>query len=176
MSIISDALKKAREASKENTAQKEEETALAVEQTEPGEAPLRMSLPRFYMYGGIAVSGVLLFSGLLLFSFTRQTPVKEEAAAEKPSYVVPASATAKREEAPKPAADTSAPAPVTSTEVSKAINLNGIMYTPKKALAVINDSIWAVGDCIGKFKIQEIGKDFVKVVSGRQEFEVKLKR
>lgn len=65
---------------------------------------------------------------------------------------------------------------LTFANVNEAISLSGIMYTPEKPLAVINGSIWAPGDKIGKFKIAEIGRDFVKVAAGYQEFVVRLKR
>lgn len=66
--------------------------------------------------------------------------------------------------------------PVTLNSVDKIVNLNGIMYTPKRPLVVINDSIWAEGDSVKGFLISEIGEDFVKISQDGQEFILKLKR
>jgi len=65
---------------------------------------------------------------------------------------------------------------ITSDEISREIRLSGIMYTPKRPLAVINNAIWAKGERVGRFNISEIGRDFVKLESQGQEFIIKLKR
>jgi len=65
---------------------------------------------------------------------------------------------------------------ITEEAVSEEIKLTGIMYTQAHPLAVINDNVWSEGEDIGKFRIVKIGKDFVKVASDNKEFTVKLKR
>jgi len=60
--------------------------------------------------------------------------------------------------------------------INELVKLNGIMYTPKKPLAVINGNIRGVGDYVEEFKILEIGKDFVKVGSAEEEYVLKLQR
>lgn len=61
-------------------------------------------------------------------------------------------------------------------QVTDVIHLTGIMYTPKKPLAVVNGGVWSEGEYIGKFKIQEIGQDFLKISSNGRESVIKLRR
>lgn len=58
----------------------------------------------------------------------------------------------------------------------KTIKLTGIMHAPEKPLAVINGSIWGEGEYIEKFKILEIGKDFLRLEKDGRVFTVRLKR
>jgi len=80
----------------------------------------------------------------------------------------------------KPVEEAPATPPITPSiihrDISDVVKLNGIMYTPKKPLAVINGSIRGVGDYVQEFKILEIGKDFVKVGSAEEEYVLKLQR
>lgn len=60
--------------------------------------------------------------------------------------------------------------------INELVKLNGIMYTPKKPLAVINGNIRGIGDYVEEFKILEIGKDSVTVGSAEEEYVLKLQR
>jgi hypothetical protein len=60
--------------------------------------------------------------------------------------------------------------------VEALIDLDGIMYTTGKPMAIINNSIALEGELIGNLKIVEIGQDFVKFGYGQREYLVKLKR
>jgi hypothetical protein len=66
--------------------------------------------------------------------------------------------------------------PITISQVNNSLELSGIMYTPKKPLAVINNNIWGVGDTVSGFRILEIKEDAVRVGMESQEFVIKLKK
>jgi hypothetical protein len=171
VSIIAEALKKAKE-SQEHKSRPAIESIIA----------RRTLRARVFL---IAACMTVALSVSLFFLFSTLAPHKKQATAESnmpienSSYVLetvpPAAGTrdvVTEDETPAVVPD----APVTLAEVNASIKLNGIMYTPEKPLAVINDSIWTEGDIVGKFKILEIGKDFVKVGHGKSEFNIRLKK
>jgi len=54
--------------------------------------------------------------------------------------------------------------------------LNGIMWSPKKPLAVINDRVVKVGDKVFGSVVVEIRKDKVLMNNGSADFELKLSK
>jgi len=64
---------------------------------------------------------------------------------------------------------------LTRSRVESAIRLTGIMYTPERPLAVINNSIWRENEKIDDFRIVEIGRDFVRLEADGRDFVVRLK-
>ena len=168
MSIIADALKKAERAS---SARARDKSAEPKKETKPEEKKTS-----FFSRGIFPAVLLFLLAVSALFYFLSRDLEKNEtmpfAEPQDIRRVRPAAETVAKEElSPAPALPY-----ISLAEVNKAIQLSGIMYTPEKPLAVINNSVWGEGDFVDKFKISEIGKDFLKVVSGSQEFTVKLKR
>jgi len=171
MSIIAEALKKAHGSSVRKTPQQKEEASPPPVRKEPRTGtPSKKTLSQPYARRVLAGGTIIILAAILFFAFPRQAPTEKEVSlTEKSTYVV-------EQKAEKTQVSQKMPAPVTLTEVNKEINLNGIMYTPQKALAVINKSIWGVGDTIGKFTILKIGKDYVTIGSGSSSFDIRLKR
>lgn len=56
------------------------------------------------------------------------------------------------------------------------VDLDGIMYSPEKPMAIVNSAIVIEGDSIGKFKVLKIGKDFVRLDLEGQQYLVRLKK
>jgi len=171
MSIIAEALKKAQGASIQKTPQQKEEASPPPVRKDPRTStPSKKTLPQPYARRVLAGGIIIILTAILFFAFPHQAPTEKEASlTEKSTYVV-------EQKTEKTQVSQKMPAPVTLTEANKEINLNGIMYTPQKALAVINKSIWGVGDVIGKFTILKIGKDYVTIGSGSSSFDIRLKR
>ena len=173
MSIIAEALKKAQESSAKRRV--------------PPQPVEKTKKRKSYFFSVIAVCVLLLFSGVVVFSFFR--PYLIETNTEENIYdsARPEKLASKSENLPR-AAETqalkkekkiTAPKPhaiIGTADIAERIQLNGIMYTPKRPLAVINDNIWAEGDTVSGFKILRIEKNSVKVASNGQEFIVRLKR
>ena len=165
MSIIAEALKKAEKVSGGKKTKKE-----------------KIRRPGFFVKNtrkkntGIPFAPMLIFAASLIFFavflsrfFTAPPPRPAESSPSAQSYTLDA-ASGDRQTGIDPSLF------ITQTSVNGSIKLNGVMYKPDKALAVINGSIWAEGDRIGNFKIDEIGRDFVRVSAGKREFVVRLKR
>lgn len=171
MSIIAEALKKAQGTSIRKTPQEKEGASPLPVRKEPRTGtPSKKTLSQPYARRVLAGGIMIILAALLFFAFPRQAPTEKEASlTEKSTYAV-------EQETEKTQVSQKISAPITLTEVNREINLNGIMYTPHKALAVINKSIWGVGDAIGKFTILKIGKDYVTVGSGSSSFDIRLKR
>jgi len=172
MSIIAEALKKAQKTSLDKKVKR------GAEQRKSRRPPIKFDFSRLRIYLIYALSGAAIFFVILSLSLLRRTlPKDDKTTAEKPAagstYVLKADEV-KQEEMAGPA--TILPAYITLTEVNEDIRVSGIMYTPKRPLVLINDSIWGEGDTVGKFKIIKIGRDFIKVDSNGQDFIVKLKR
>lgn len=173
MSIIAEALKKAQET--------------AVKRTVPLQPVKKTKKRNSHLYSIIVVCVLLLFSGVILFSFLRPGPIETNTEEKISGKSVPEKLTSKPE-SPSYARETIAekeekkiiapkPLAIIGTEdITKRIQLNGIMYTPGKPLVVINDNIWAEGDTVSGFKILRIEENSVKVASNGQEFIIKLKR
>ncbi|MGB2705658.1 MAG: hypothetical protein WBC74_02210 [Candidatus Omnitrophota bacterium] len=161
MSIIAEALKKAQKSPSQR------------------KKTFKPNFVRLRVYLVFAAAGSALLLAILLLSFLgrsllgRNEKVAGPAAAASPSYALEADEV-KQEEIAETAP--LLPAYVTLAEVNESIKVSGIMYTPKKPLVVINDSIWGEGDTVGKFKIIKIERNFIKVDSNGQDFIVKLKR
>jgi len=168
MSIIAEALKKAQKSSLEEKAR---------------EIPVKFNFSRLRVYAIFIASGIvlaLLIPALLppVRALLKEYKTSKETLPASPSYAL------KADEIEKPKVEVEIAeavvqavlAPITLAEVNETIKVSGIMYTPQKPLAVINDSIWGEGDIVGKFKIIEIERDFIKVDSSGREFIVKLKR
>lgn len=197
MSIIVEALKKAQGSLK---------TTLSTRgRNAPSLPPPEMRKPRIKKHIGVWVFTSLILLAAASFYFlnrnltkkdllpispaptiTGSVALKEEPAAlkeeESPQILFPSPSLASvpaptLTPAPSPAtAPAASPPPLTLAVVNKAIDLDGIMYTPKKPLAIINGGVWGEGDYIGKFKISKIEKDFVKITSEGQEFIIRLRR
>lgn len=192
MSIIAEALKKAQATSKTQTVLREKIEAAKKEEikdTAAKKSPKRHSL-FFYT---IFVTLLLL---IIAAPFIWQKPIKEylnrntSATIKTQPLGAPNEVQAKNAASPEeiaPPKDLGPPpeerARITvsnfsarSIDVDDVIKLSGIMYTAEKPLAVINDTIWAEGEFVGRFKILDIEKDFIKVGLDGQEFVIKLKR
>jgi len=185
MSIISDALKKAQNLSKKESPPQEStpgQESTNIKKPEQKRHPRHLR----FIFGGFIIS-VFILLGVFAFYYLTGSDIKtaermreniqnafdsaKEAKEPVPSSQIPDT----KKEAISPSKIKSIPA-ISLFEINRSLKLSGIMHTPKKPLAVINDNIWSEGDSIGKFKILEIGKDYVKVSSGEQEFIIRLKR
>jgi len=187
MSIIVEALKKAQGSLKTTLPSRREDTS----------SPRRPQIKKPKIKKHITAWAVASFLLLVVISFYFLSPnlIKETLPTSPPTY--PSVALKEEVEKPshvlRPAEEEnppiisslpiiSSPPPVASlpsltfAEVNKSIDLDGIMYTPEKPLAIINGAVWGEGDYIGKFEISKIEKDFIEVTSGGQEFVIKLKR
>ena len=150
----------------------------------------------FHRHIGLLAFLSLLFLGAVLYYFLNQHLIKADYLASAPSddtvaresSTLPLKINSVTKPQPK-VAPTNPPAPLTVdsevnaqpasgtfADVSESIVLKGIMYMPKKPLAIINNSIWTEGERVGSFKILEIKKDFIRVASGGEEFVIRLKR
>ncbi|MCQ9206600.1 MAG: hypothetical protein NG740_01785 [Omnitrophica bacterium] len=69
-----------------------------------------------------------------------------------------------------------APKALSLDEVNGMVRLTGIMYTPQRPLAVVNDAVWSEGEHVGEFKILKIGENFLRVDRNGSEFVLRLKR
>ena len=63
-----------------------------------------------------------------------------------------------------------------NTDALRSLKLSGIMYTPKRPLAVINGNVWEEGEIVEEFTILEINENSIKVSADNQEFVIQLKR
>lgn len=185
MSIITEALKKARDSSiKIDEARKLDIRKPEIRKPQPQKSRTRLL---FYISVGFLATLLFLFSIYLLFNFFLQGPMKEGSLKEYslnensvvsrdkiepiPETVQPV---VKEEVAEKPLPFKSLSAGV--ADLKEKIKLNGIMYTTEKPLAIINDSTLGEEDYIGEFKIVKIGKDFVKISLDEKEFTLRLKK
>jgi len=200
MSIIADALKKAEQSSRNAKDAKRPVTQpkKPVIKIEPaartkkrfflGAGKFKFEALRPVLYIGIVLTA-FVFAGFLSAYLLRRNPSERPRATPSPG--VPFSDTAIGGEQKESSSyamfpeqvvqktktpPLTLPAVVTLTEVNEAIRLNGIMYTAEAPLAVINNNIWNEGENIGKFIIQEIGEDFVRISARGQEFVIRLKR
>lgn len=185
MSIIAEALKKAR---KPSLAKKKVSSFEKPKEPEKQKTPKKKHSPAFYLYATFAFTVVVLSLTVVFYTMRSKavttSPQTVVEVIEKAPYVAPVVPAkppvvpVKKElRKPPPRPRILKPvATITSAEVNRSINLSGIMYTQEKPLAVINDAVWAEGEHIGKFEIVDIEKDFVKVVSSGQEFIIKLRR
>lgn len=181
MSIIVEALKKAQgRSSRKKLANAGPETA------KPSYSEFRK--PRMRKRTEVWVVASILFLAIPVLYFLNRSstkaplsitssieppaPLKETP--EKASYVL--HPVKEENTVPSPPAPLPQPPAITLAEVNKSIDLNGIMYTPEKPLAVINGYIWGEGDYIGEFRVSEIKEDFVKVTVDEQGFVIRLKR
>jgi hypothetical protein len=183
MSIIAEALKKAQETSK---AHKQPVPIVEKKFARPAKKKLHPLIA--------LISGLLLVISLLgvAFYFTPAGPLGMQPTVEPTREEIapaasPADASDKTQNKPKPQpaeneekgepALPPTPTPPTLPAFSReSIDVNGIMYSPGKPLAIINDNIAAEGDTVGNVKILKIGKDFVRFDADGEEFEIKLKR
>ena len=175
MSIIVEALKKAQESLKTTLPSGREDTSPPLW--------LQVRKPKIKKHITAWVIASFLLLAVLSFYFLNHNLIKEilptsppaddsvalKEEAEKPSYMV-----RPIEEENLPIIPSSPS--LTFSGVKEPIDLNGIMYTPERPLAIINGSVLGEGDYIDKFKISKIEKDSVKITSEGQEFIIKLKR
>lgn len=179
MSVIAEALKKAQDTARRKASPSKKTD---IKEPKPIKPPTGKRSRPFYIYAIPLLVLVLLFSVVFVFYFLRQNRVEipeviEVEVIEEVKEKEPVLEAQLENPAPQDFSPAAMLAPsLTLDEVKESIHLNGIMYTPEKPLAVINNSIWAEGEIIGRFKISEIGEDFVKVVSNGEEFVIKLKR
>lgn len=89
-----------------------------------------------------------------------------------PSAALPLAAEAKESAKISPAV----PKALSPDDVKSMVRLTGIMYTPERPLAVVNDAVWSEGEHVGEFKILKIGEDFLKVDRSGSEFVLRLRR
>ena len=181
MSIISEALKKAHETYRKS--EKADDKALlpkerVVETAVKPKASRKILFLPIFILTGLVLAGVLYFQ--------KNLPVKEDFVKTlatlpieevTPIHEIASTTT----ESVKPIFEKriikAVEPSISFAEVSKAIKLNGIMYTTKNPLAVVNGGIWSPGEEVNGFKIIEIGKDFIKVAwKNGSEFIVRLER
>ena len=199
MSIIAEALKKA-ESGLQKEVYREKERLERRERKKPPPARTRRAGTRFSLKGfAVILSAVLLVlsaAGIPYFLARKAAvktdyPVALSTNADLPladsiiSRAGPVVFDGDEKEVPDEVKAAESPLSVfesvrfptaTGAEVKEAIRLTGIMYTTEKPLAVINNAIWRENDYVDKFKILRIGKDFVTVSRGGEEFIVRLKR
>lgn len=178
MSIISEALKKAEIPSPiipkygpEKSGDKKETKSRGIKK------PLNK---KWVFAASAAVISIIVSAYFISYYFLNKKVIVNKAEAAKEPLAAPSAPSEKAQaevvKKEKPLAASAMPLLLTIDEVDKAINLTGIMYTPKKPLAVINGDIWGESERVGKFQILEIREDFIKVGSGNQTFIVRLKR
>ncbi|NQU95854.1 MAG: hypothetical protein HQ549_06505 [Candidatus Omnitrophica bacterium] len=176
MSIIAEALKKAQETSAKTIV------------PQPVKQPVKTTKKHnSRLYGIIVVCVLLLFSGVVVFSFLNPGIIKtntEERIYDSPA---PGKMASKTEDPPSMSETVvekeenkinalKSPGRIGTADITERLQLNGIMYTPGKPLVVINDNVWAEGDTVSGFKILKIEENSVKVASNGQEFIIRLKR
>lgn len=125
----------------------------------------------------IAAAAYAVNRSLITGGFTAKTPAAREISevrgiADAPSAALPPLAEAKESAKILP----TVPKALTPDDVKDMVRLTGIMYTPERPLAVVNDAVWSEGEHVGDFKILKIGEDFLKVDRDGSEFVLKLKR
>ena len=184
MSVISEALKKAQNISQTTPP----ESPPTLRRPEPvKKRPEKRSIPLSIVITAYALITFIFLSVALVYFIKQQTAqnkftdstlstLPRNVAMNRglPMRAVPNPAMRKR-----PVALLSTPsAPMSAQPASfdETIKLNGIMYTPEKPLAVINDNVWSEGEYIGIYQIVDIGKDFIKLDANGQEFVIMLKR
>ena len=172
MSVISEALKKAQAPSQTGT-------GLFQRKTLSTKKPLHAKKPAqpkkkflFFSITALVVAFLIFFANFLSSYFLRQNLAIEEPKAVEAPIALPIYSADLEEEA-LPAVITPT---ITANEIRSAVRLTGIMYTPKKPLAVINGAVWKQGERIGKFEILKIEENSLTVGADDQEFVVRLKQ
>ena len=181
MSIIAEALKKAHETYRKNSKVSDKASLTdkhAVETVVKPKASRKILFFPIFILAGLVLAGILYFQ--------KTPPAKEDFANN--IIALPVEKIMPINNAASPAIEIANPAPskklakvvepsISFAEVNEAIKLNGVMYTTKNPLAVINGGIWSPGEEVNGFKIIEIGKDFIKVAwKNGSEFIVRLER
>jgi len=98
-----------------------------------------------------------------IFDSARQEDIKTDI--QKETEDIPGETSAEKDTPEKTAGDFSENLPV----------LNGIMYSPVSPQAVINGRMVAEGEAIAGFSILNILPDRVKIASGNEEFDLKIR-
>lgn len=185
MSIIAEALKKAQDSVEKTTPATSEPRKEKQSIVKSKGRPQKSKTLYFYASGLLAVfillGGAFFFArqnqaGKAILSEQKLPAAKMEGASlkkesvKRPTYVEKGDSLNENDVSPVVSSAVSIP------DVNETIKLNGIMYTPKKPLAVINDSIWVEGDRVAGFMILKIGEDYVRIAYGEKEFVIRLKR
>lgn len=176
MSIIAEALKKAKDRNGNKEPFKISIKDVVSPDTTIKKAPNKKSTFRFFVILSVLFGGLFLIS-YSWYSVAIHTPETLTANEEIPAIeeAPPKHTYVKKEILPTMESLNTA-IPITISQVNNSLQLSGIMYTPKKPLAVINSNIWGIGDVVNDFKIVEIKEDSVKVMAESQEFVIKLKK
>ena len=175
MSIIHEALKKAaqiKKRAKTTGAQKESQTldsndkitAIKLE-PEPAAKKEPLKKQKFLILPAVIMSMLFLIVavGFLLNNYLLPKKIKTEGA-----DLIPA-----KEVLPFSQLPTNKPSPKTTPP--RAFVLSGIVYEDKEPMAVINDSIYTVGEYVSGAKITEITRQRVLLEKAGEEIELKVK-
>jgi hypothetical protein len=162
MSLINDALKKAKQAQKENLnppvpgiGMKPDEEA-----AEPrSSGGLAQALPIII---AAAVIVALAFGWWTFYRSRHKTVVSATAA---PATNVVAVAAVTNAAPPPPPPKPAAPAPVVAPKPKPDLKLQAIMYNPNRPMAMINNKTVMIGEHVSGYKVTEIAVDNVTMVS-----------
>ncbi|OGW75780.1 MAG: hypothetical protein A2Z72_05190 [Omnitrophica bacterium RBG_13_46_9] len=176
MSIISEALKKAQESSRYASPGLKIKKPAAPPADRTKRKPLSFNIP-------LIIFILVLLAGPAFF-FLRQNPARSTAVRQPvpEKELAPKSEFEESARKEKPLAESKrdiVPPSIASGmdfQYRESINLNGIMYTPEKPLAIINNSVMAQGDTVGEFTILRIERDSVRFGFKDEEFVIRLKR
>jgi hypothetical protein len=185
MSLINDALKRAKESQKNDTPAVA--TPMPPVEARPPERTFSWVMPSVII---LLVATAFLFIGLAVARHNNQSAPPATAAVSTPPVAVPATPTVP---APKPSvAETLAPAPVTNLPVAeatptnapappveaiaatpqpeapKAPKIQGIAYDPQNAWAIVNGQTVYVGDEVDGFRVLDISRKAVTLAGNGQ--------
>jgi hypothetical protein len=182
MSIISDALRKAqsRHSKKSETEGAADATdAEVLAMLEGAQKTSARSPKRPFLLVGIILI-FLLFSGVLfLMPFLRSLkpaqskPATSRVTAPAPAPKIPAAAIKKEEHVPAQKKDET---PYYRHEAPSDLPaLSGIMYSPVNPQAIVEGELVSEGETVRGYKIKKILPDKIKVTTGGEEYELKLR-
>ncbi|MFH1594164.1 MAG: hypothetical protein ABID09_05670 [Candidatus Omnitrophota bacterium] len=178
MSIIAEALKKAQ---RESSGVKKPRMRVNVQE------PIAIKKKSVFRFITLAVSVLLLLilAGISFYRLNQNSAlirsklsflVREIPSTDDESKETRGSRRAERKDEPVRG---TVPTPKNVDPIDKTdlpLDLNGIMYTPNMPLVILNGRVLAKDNTIEGYTVSEIGKDFVKLKLGNEEFELRLGR
>ena len=189
MSVINDALKKAKEESQKNQTPKINkllESARAKSPKKEVHPPNKRKVILLAVLSFVIITTIVL--PILYGRITKITtpqPIKNETTPPPTEVTLSPEVIAlkadrlklKAEEKAKPRQPIeTAPAPSSTPSPSSDVILNGIMYSAKNPVAVINDELITEGEKIGDVKVIEIRRDSVDVEKAGSIITLSLKK
>lgn len=186
MSIINEALKKARERKKikpetdsvvpDTLREKSYQSPLLQESAEDNKLKDKKAIKNKWVkfYPLIYLTGILIFMliGIVIFknSNTDNYPAKiPSRPAAKTSSILPGETADKRQ-----TENTLTSSQYTATDTSEFL-LTGIIHGEGAPMAIINDSVYMTGDMIGSARVLKITEDMVIIEDGGKELQLKVK-